>query len=505
VYIAESTRRQLIGTVEQALIANHVSRLLQRGLEEIVSKNLTEDLARMYSLFERVDGLKPMRAAFLLIIKATGVRLVEAGSADGKTVKGTDPDAKVIPELLKYKKRLDLMVAEAFGGDQDFAYALKQGFEYFVGGADFRVAELLARHVDALLSKGTKGMSEAQASTMLEPSMALFAYVQSKDVFRGYYQRDLGSRLLSGRSASRAAERAMLGKLREACGAAFTKSMEAMFRDMALSDDEGEAFRKAVADSKIAPPKVQLSVRVLTAGSWPELKKTPELTIPEEVKEAQDTFCKFYVSRHKGRRLKWQYPRCSCLLTASFPKAGAKELQVSAYQGAVLLQLSGRDPNLPPQKCPSMADLAKLAGIKAGPDFERTLQALLEAKLILKSPPGRNMLPTDRYIANAGFRSSLFRIKVGMVKATRKRKEKDKRRNVQAQVIADRGLVIDATVVRIMKIRKTLSHQDLFAEVQRRVKFTLTPKMVKKQIEGLLNREYIERDENNLQLYNYKA
>lgn len=56
---------------------------------------------------------------------------------------------------------------------------------------------------------------------------------------------------------------------------------------------------------------------------------------------------------------------------------------------------------------------------------------------------------------------------------------------------------IDAAIVRIMKTRKTLSHKLLVAELLQQLKFPIKQSDLKKRIESLIDREYLERDEGN--------
>ena len=63
------------------------------------------------------------------------------------------------------------------------------------------------------------------------------AILLGKDVFEAFYKKDLAKRLLVGKSASVDAEKSMLSKLKQECGAAFTSKLEGMFKDMELSKD----------------------------------------------------------------------------------------------------------------------------------------------------------------------------------------------------------------------------------------------------------------------------
>ncbi len=56
-----------------------------------------------------------------------------------------------------------------------------------------------------------------------------------------------------------------------------------------------------------------------------------------------------------------------------------------------------------------------------------------------------------------------------------------------------------------MKTRKTLSHKLLVSELLKHLKFPSKPPDLKKRIESLTDREYLERDAANPNIYNYLA
>jgi len=71
----------------------------------------------------------------------------------------------------------------------------------------------------------------------------------------------------------------------------------------------------------------------------------------------------------------------------------------------------------------------------------------------------------------------------------------------------DRKYIIQATIVRIMKARKMLKNQALIEEVISQISQRFTPKIqdIKKAIDTLLEREYIERAEDQRETFNYLA
>jgi cullin 3 len=79
--------------------------------------------------------------------------------------------------------------------------------------------------------------------------------------------------------------------------------------------------------------------------------------------------------------------------------------------------------------------------------------------------------------------------------------------SVPLPVEEDRRHLVEAAVVRIMKARKALHHNDLIAEVTKQlsVRFTPSPQFVKKRIESLIEREYLERSLDDHRVYMYVA
>ncbi|KAH3808320.1 hypothetical protein DPMN_136673 [Dreissena polymorpha] len=66
---------------------------------------------------------------------------------------------------------------------------------------------------------------------------------------------------------------------------------------------------------------------------------------------------------------------------------------------------------------------------------------------------------------------------------------------------------IEAAIVRIMKSRKTLMHNQLVTECTEQLKsrFLPSPVVIKKRIEGLIEREYLARTPEDRKKYTYVA
>jgi len=75
-----------------------------------------------------------------------------------------------------------------------------------------------------------------------------------------------------------------------------------------------------------------------------------------------------------------------------------------------------------------------------------------------------------------------------------------------SRVEEDRTIAIEAAIVRIMKARRNYGHQQLVADVLAQLAFFRPEaKLVKRRIEALIDREYLERDANTPNHYKYLA
>lgn len=73
------------------------------------------------------------------------------------------------------------------------------------------------------------------------------------------------------------------------------------------------------------------------------------------------------------------------------------------------------------------------------------------------------------------------------------------------KIFLDRQYQVDAAIVRIMKTRKSLKHEQLLSELYTLLRFPARPADLKKRIESLIEREYLERHKDDPSTYIYVA
>lgn len=97
--------------------------------------------------------------------------------------------------------------------------------------------------------------------------------------------------------------------------------------------------------------------------------------------------------------------------------------------------------------------------------------------------------------------------KIRIPTAHAKENKANEKSEVTEKVDEDRRHMVEAMIVKVMKTRRKLEHNALVAETTKILsqKFNPDPIMIKKRIESLIEREYMERDADDRKVYKYIA
>lgn len=504
-YLHNSTETNLIKKIETELITAHQDRLLENensGFIKLLKDYKVEDLSRMYRLFKRVNNLKRMSEMMRDYVKDEGMALVQSYQEQPEL----DTTA-YIDSLLNLHEKYSQLVNVQFEKDNLFLEALKDAFTAFVN-ADLvhtpkdatapiksSTSELLSTYCDTIM-KSTDKVGEEKLDELLEKIVRLFGYISDKDMFQEFYRRQLSKRLLVAKSNTDA-ERSLISKLKMRQGASFTSKLEGMIKDQSLSDDLQKEFEKYCENKKKELP-ISFSPQVLTTGFWPSFK-IDQLTINDEFNTCLTIFKEFYDSRTESRTLKWVHSLGTCNVLGRFP-AGEKDLIMSTYQACILVLFNSQEEI-------TAGDIQKTLTLPFD-DIKKNLLSLSVSKaaqILKKDGPNPKKIETnDVFSVNTEFSNKNRRIKIPNLVLKITDKERDE---IDANTKEDRKHAIEAAIVRLMKARKQMQHQELVLETSKQLMahFRPDPKVIKQRIEDLISREYLERDPNQTNTYRYLA
>ncbi|KAJ1973935.1 hypothetical protein H4R35_003855 [Dimargaris xerosporica] len=568
-HLHQNTLKPLMDVLYAELLTSHVDTLLNQGLAELLHSHQVEHLGRLFALLSRVDQLDKLHMAMGQYIEETGRAIVSDVAHEDRMVERLIGLKKRQDEILQQCFENHAQFAETLRSSFEHLINSRptkpsQLIAKFIDGI-LRTGAKPTAKAETGSQVSANDTSDDPLEQTLTYALTLFRYLQGKDVFEAFYKRDLARRLLLNKSVSLDAEKSMLIKLRTECGADFTHKLEGMLRDMETSQDlmagfrlppvsdrsdtdggpsggkRGRGRRSAVkkqrgkrlvssddedddkwpkaSTASTMPAGVDKDLSsfhavVLTQSYWPTYPPGEPVVLPSAVTRYQNAYQEYYLSKHEHRNLQWHNTLATCVLRAAFP-TGRKELVLSCYQALVLLALDQAEP-----ASLSFLDLQAATGIKDSQELAHTLHPLVYGKnKVLRKHPKEEasgsgqqqdqgaadeILPAknESFGLNEAFTSPLYRIKLN----TWQMKETPSEAQVTTEkVFQDRQYQVDAAIVRIMKAHKSMSHSQLVSELFKLLKFPMTTQELKKRVDSLIDRDYVERDAQDSTVYHYMS
>jgi len=532
-YLQPSTEAKLLDACHYELLEVHQQKLLEKdtGVVALLSNQAEEDMSRMFRLFSvksLKNGLQPIGDVMKKYVNEQGDKVVNTSN---------DEDAEtMIERLLEQYRLFSGIVKSCFSSHPVFQRALKEAFEAVVNrdvtvkGKPKTSAELMADFCDRTL-KNQQKLGDEEINTVVDSAVQLFNHLQEKDYFADFYRVQLGKRLLMFSHLREDWENDMILKLKLQCGSQFTAKMAGMVQDLTTSKDFQAQFEEAHNEGKIQVSEgsegskaqtIEVKVQVLTCGFWPSYASPEDIVLPPELMKCMDVFTEFYTSKQTHRKLKWVHTMGKNTMDMHGVTLGSKSskkdkpekeskkkdkgskisIVLSTLQTLVLLlfneQVAGQKVRL------TLNEMASSIKVDAK-DLKKYLKslALAKEKILLKSGDAKEIGLEDVFEVNPDYTTSKNRVSIPLlVMQTDDKQVQDVHDNVQQ----DRKLAIEACVVRVMKARNHLTHQQLVMEVSQNLSNIFKPdaRIIKKRIEDLIQRDYLERDDTGSG-YNYKA
>jgi cullin 1 len=508
-YLIPDTESKLLAVVVDELLTKKQMDLLNKensGCSALLKNEQHDHLDLMYRMFIRItDGVKPMSQIFRQHVTALGQQAMESRMTRTASSKENSDDPILIKDLINIHDTYHNLINKIFNNNSFFQKALEDSFTDIVNQnvGTIKTADLFSTFCDRIL-KGKEKCNEEENDNYLTKLVTLFSYLNDKDVFAEIYRIQLSKRLLTSKSNSDELEISMIGKLKSKCGGTFTSKMEGMINDLKADKDDLNGPSKKFSDlfkSKRAEyggySKMECSVQCLTLGHWPNHQEF-SVNIPPILSKITNLYQNFYAQENSGRRLAWIHSLGTCTVMGTFKK-GTKiyDLKISTLQACVLLEFNG----LADGDHISFKNLLERTNINEEV-LKRVVHSLLANKeKVLKkvvvatagdapAKPDKSIKNTDSFYVNDNYSSDKKAVTIGMSSLDEV--------NTDKRVEDDRTQAIQACIVRIMKSRKTLTSQQLQGETLNQLSFFKPAiKQVKRSIENLIERDYLERlDEN---------
>eukprot|EP01059_Diplonema_ambulator_P033425 TRINITY_DN6975_c2_g1_i2.p1 TRINITY_DN6975_c2_g1~~TRINITY_DN6975_c2_g1_i2.p1 ORF type:complete len:782 (+),score=321.41 TRINITY_DN6975_c2_g1_i2:2078-4423(+) len=487
-YLDKSTEKELMKTLIKVMIDAHINTLLEASQEWFDDDRIPEQ-KRLFRLLEKSDGgLEPLRKLIEDRIDAEG----KATILKVKTEALKDPCVYVEMILQVYKKYA-VMVKEIFQDHEHFKAALEKGCKRFINKnaiattSGAKSADLLAKYAHMLLkpsSKVAKTRTEEELDETLGEVLTIFSLLEDIDVFQRVYRDKLSQRLIHN-TYSQEHETIMIGKLKSVCGYEYTYKLQRMFTDMGTSRDMNKEFLDAMGHMEAIRDGPAMTVNVLTSVSWPQTAPKYNFAVPPVIQSCLDCFTEFYKQKHQGRSLSWLHTQSNGILKTTYTASKTYELQVSTQQATILLAFN--DVAVSGISWDEMLNTTRMQD----KELEFGLSVLTKFKLLNNDNPAD--MKKAKFSINEAFQA--MNRKVLLYNAQHKEGQQTDDVIAIKAVAEDRKYSIQAAIVRLMKSRKTMSHTTLVTDVIAQLQGTFKPTNtdVKKNIENLIEKDYLER------------
>lgn len=496
---------------------------------DMIKSNDTEKLSLLFKLMDRVpDGI-------LKMLKDLEDYIVSAGLADMMASADiiTQDSEKYVEQLLLLFHKFSNLVQEAFNDDPRFLTARDKAYKQVVNDTtvfrlelptkqnsavkcqpESKCPELLANYCDMLLRKTplSKRLTADEIESKLKDVLLVLKYVQNKDVFMRFHKAHLTRRLILDTSADSEKEENMVEWLREVgMPADYVNKLARMFQDIKVSEDLNQQFKETYRNLKGSIAD-SINIKILNAGAWSRGSERVTVSLPMELEDYIPEVEDFYRKKHSGRKLQWYHHMSNGTITF-LNEIGRFDIDVTTFQMAVLFAWNQR-----PKDKISYENL-RLATELPDPELRRTLWSLVNFPKLKKQvvlvepevPSPKEFNENTLFWINEQFSivkngKLQKRGKINLIGrlqlSTERSKEEDNECIVQLRILR-----VQEAIIKILKMRKKISNWNLQTELVDILKNMFLPskKMIKEQVEWLIEHKYMKRDEDDINLFVYIA
>jgi cullin 3 len=490
----------------KCLIGNHMRTIadMDTGINKMLETKNTEQLEKLYKLFKLYpESLKEITEKFQPYIKARGNAIYENKELS------KDPK-KFIPELINLKKEMDKLVIDCFENNTDFQDVKNKAFSLFMKKDVY--AKQLSNYADFCMRSGFKGKTQEEIDRTLNDIIDLFKCLNAKLVFQNESNKKMSERLIKKQSLSTLSERSLITKLKQEAGVTYVSKMQEMMNDLDKNKTETENYK--LSAHKGAPNGIKLDITVISQSAWEISKKAMEkIELPKFLQYCIDDFETYYVKKHQGQKLLWCLGLSKIEIEYLYLKN--KNISISTLPQLLSLLHLEKEGKLSIGKiaelcgCQISTIINDIQGLVFNPSFNPHGQADKGIIIGNFNAQTKEFKESDEISINRNFVSSRVKIQTLPLAQKKSASEVKQAEIEEAQIIKKyQDNILQATLTRIMKskIGQETTHVWLVNEAAKQIDlFKAQPQQIKENIEKLIEKNVIKRNEKNRTCYDYIA
>ena len=516
-YLDEETERQVeyinskywgnINSINyQLLIGDNASELakMDTGIPYMFINKRNDELKKAFQLFNYFPkSLEQITNSFMPYIKKRGEEINE-----NKEI--TKDPKKFIPELIKLKKEMDDLVTNCFENHTLFQDKKNKAFSGFMNKDIY--AKQLSNFTDFCMRSGFKGKSQEEIENTLNEIIGLFKCINSKLLFQTETNKKMSDRLIKAVSLSTNIEKNFISKLKQESGVTYVSKMMEMMNDLEKNKKEIDAYK--LSSSKGTPNGIKFNIQVISQSAWENSKKNIEkMELHKFLFTSKDKLEKIYINKHSGHKLIWCFGLSKMEVQFLFLK-NRNICICTLPQLLTLLELEKND-NITIKEiserlgCAANTILTDIHGLVFNPSYNPQGQPEKGVILGTYDKEKKEFKESDQISINRNFvvpRQKFQTLPLPIKKTAAEVKEAELEETQIMKKYQDN--ILQATLTRIMKSRigQTTTHVWLISEAAKQIDlFKAQPQQIKENIEKLIEKSIIKRNEKNRTCYEYIA
>lgn len=463
-----------------------ITDLLELNLTSFTPSNLN----KLYELLlYNNNDLQKVSDKFCILIKNYGSIVV-------KDILNKKDVIEKIKNIFNLYNNADYFIRNIFKNNYIMLDSIKKSFEYILN-IDVSVAKLLVHILHKSLMKFSS-IRDEDKKIIIDNIMNLYTFIINKDVFENEFHILLAQRLLDKSSASDQDENSILNMFKAICGVTAVSKFDGMFQDIESSKKLMQKYENKNNNSNI-----EFDTIICRLGCWPGEFLERNIIIPTQLTPSVNNFTKFYNSQFPDYLLKFDllYGNAEINITID---SNVKTILVSTIQMLILLCINDSSEPL------TLASILEKTKLDKNNIVDHIMTLIHPDYYILqKNPPSRDLKLDHKFRLSTKWSPKLInlkRIKINLVSFD-DLKPSINLSEITNDVLMNRVYLIESSIVRVMKIKKQLNNNDLVSEIQNQLKtrFEINVSMIKNGIDKLIEQDYIERDENNRNIFKYIA
>ena len=397
-----------------------------------------------------------------------------------------------LKEYSTFQSFITNLITKSFMNNNLFNVVFKEVLEEIQSNqTNINTSYLLPFYFDKYLRR-SYGLSASSQKSIdeINQSISIFPYIVEKDVFISIHRTLLSNRILNNDFVSMDAEKFLLSKLKVQCGVEYTKNIETMINDFYLNKDMNQNY-KVFCNNNQLTSTIESNLMVLTAEHWPVIN-VHKVKLPDELVGLTNHMFKYYHANFTGRTLQWALANSEIEIDGN--KFDKKYTFIcNTFQASILMLFN--EANVGFGRGVDKDEIIKNLNFEDENDFIDGIEPLINIQLIIKKEEGNE----SKYYLNEKFSNDGKRIKIVNPLKNEEIVKKEK-------IEDDRSMAIDGTIIRIMKSKQKLEHNELIKMVLESLdRFKVKIRTIKKRIDSLINKEMISRDKDDPNIYVYLA